>query len=256
MMAYKYPVGAARRQLQANIRTCKAIVNILVRKASYTTGRQFAVARRPPKWYGLGIFGASFGLGWLITQHLSYADLMAWLFYDQLPADDEKVRNYQAGLLQRAHELPATKDLFESGFRQVFPERGQRNVLINQTLRRPGALSIEPLFFYNPKTKTTVGIYHLGMRLTGYPFLVHGGILATVLSDLMREAVTFVTGTDYEVTEHIKISYCFPTLANQFVVVRTTRVEDHGNNVRLEAEIINQSGTRTLVRAKGSFTTG
>lgn len=91
------------------------------------------------------------------------------------------------------------------------------------------------------------------MKLTGYPFIVHGGILATIMEDLMRESVKLITQKTDEKINDLSISYKFPTLANQFVIVRTTQHETFGKNIKLTAEVMDQTGNRTLIKGRGSF---
>ncbi|AET41293.1 Fmp10p Ecym_7476 [Eremothecium cymbalariae DBVPG len=225
----------------------------LIFKRTLFAERQFVVKNPKPsrKYIGYGIFGAAFGLGWFATQHMSYSDVIASCMFDKLPADDEKVKNYQAMLLHRANNLPITKQLVENGYIQVYPET--TDILLNKTLRVPGGISIDPLYFYNPKLKSTVGVYHVGMKLTGYPFLIHGGILATLLSDIMKEAVKFTFSSNAQMMDNLDVAYKFPTFANQFVIVRTTEIEQHGKTVKLKSTILDQSGERTLVNGKGAF---
>lgn len=208
------------------------------------------------KWTNVLIFGTCFGIGWFTTQHLTLTDIMAWWFYGKLPDTDSKLIDYRDELNQRCDNLSIVKQLLSKGYVAVYkqPDADATNTLIDKTLRAPGAICIPPRIYYNPTTKDTVSVYHLGMKLTGYPFLVHGGILATVLEDTMRDSVKLVTGKSAEVTQRLKLNYSFPTLANQFVVVRRTKWEQKGkNDVEIEAELLDQSGRRPLVRGKANF---
>lgn len=137
------------------------------------------------------IFGTCFAFGWYTTQHLTLSDLMAWWLYDTLPETDSRVIDYRDELNQRCDNLPIVKQLLAKGYIAVYkqPDAKKTNTLIDKTLSVPGAICIPPRIYYNPVSKDTVSIYHLGMKLTGYPFLVHGGILATVLEDMMRDSV-------------------------------------------------------------------
>lgn len=224
-------------------------------RAYTTAGKQFVIRPRSQtnKWVKFATFGASFGLGWFLTQHMTFADIVATWRYDKVPENDEGLEKYKAQLSGRLERMSVVKQLKQCGYSEVFPPHYNQNTLINKSLSVPGGITIPPKFYYNPKSKETVGIYHLGMKLTGYPFLVHGGILATVMEDLMRESVKFAKNATAEKTKDISLSYKFPTLANQFVVVRITNVEESGKNVELQAEIMDQGGNRTLVKGRGSF---
>ncbi|SCU91881.1 LAFA_0F06436g1_1 [Lachancea sp. 'fantastica'] len=225
---------------------------------AYSTPAKKFVVRQPQKsrnWLLWATFGTSFGLGWFVTQHMTFADVVAKYMYDDVPENDEGLMKYKAQLQSRLEHLNVVKQLKQVGYTEVFSERQKTNTLIDRTLRVPGGIAISPRFFYNPETKQTVGIYHLGMKLTGYPFLVHGGVLATVMEDLMRESVTFAKGARSEKTQDLTLNYKFPTFANQFVIVRVTKVEENGKNLKLHAELMDQSGDRTLVKGTGRFST-
>lgn len=209
--------------------------------------------RKSPKWVPITIFGATFGMGWFFTQHMTFTDLMAYWRYDSLPEDAQEVKDYKLQLYNKCEKLPVVKQLGKAGYVEIFPPRRKEDLLIDRALSTPGGIAIPPRFFFNPTTKETVGIYHLGMKLTGYPFIVHGGILATIMEDLMRESVKLITQKTDEKINDLSISYKFPTLANQIVIVRTTQHETFGKNIKLTAEVMDQTGNRTLIKGRGSF---
>lgn len=219
--------------------------------------KQFSVKpqKKTSRWVPITIFGVSFLTGWYVTEHMTFTDLMAYWRYDSLPQGSQQVEKYKQELFNRSEQLPVVKQLQQAGYMEVFPDRSKEVLLIDKALSTPGGIAIPPRFFYDPLRKETVGVYHLGMKLTGYPFIVHGGILATVMEDLMRESVKFVKSKEGEITKDLSISYKFPTFANQFVVIRTTKVEEFGKNVKLNVEVTDQSGNRQLVTGRGTFST-
>lgn len=226
-----------------------------IRRVSYVTKPQFNTSGvKSRKWIPYTIFGASFISGWLVTQHMTFTDFMAYWRYDKLPQDSKEIENYKNELTTRAENLAVVKQMKQAGYIEVFPKSNKQEKLINKSLNSPGAIAIPPRFYHNPSTKDTVGVYHLGMKLTGYPFIVHGGILATVMEDLMREGVKIVKSKEGEKTKELSLSYKMPTFANQFVIVRTTNVETNGKTVTMSADIMDQSGNRQLVKGKGTFT--
>lgn len=225
---------------------------------AYSKGpSSFTVRPKPPqrRWVPWAIFGTSFITGLLLTQHMTLTDLLAFWKYDKLPQGSPEVDQYKLELTQRCENLSVVKQLKQAGFTEVFPNRRQNDLLVANTLDTPGGIAVAPRFYHNPLTKETVGIYHLGMKLTGYPFIVHGGILATVLEDLMQEAVKLTRAKPGKKTKELVLSYKMPTFANQFVVVRTTKVEEFGKNTKLHAQIMDQTGNTTLINGKGTFST-
>ncbi|AHY75738.1 AQG_2a_G0016630.mRNA.1.CDS.1 [Saccharomyces cerevisiae] len=222
---------------------------------TYTNGVVFKTASKSKRrWIPWTIFGGSFLGGWYLTQHMTFTDLLAYWRYDALPKNADEVVKYHADLNRRLNGLPIVKQLENAGFVQVIANE-EENLLVSRALNTPGGVAIPPRVYYNPSRRETVGLYHLGMKLTGYPFLIHGGILATVIEDLMKEAIRLEKGTKNinQETKNLSISYKFPTLANQFVVVRTTDLQQYGNKTKLKAELMDQSGNRTLVKANATF---
>lgn len=226
------------------------------RRVSYSINKRFisSPCKKNWKYINFGIFILTFGIGYLVSQYVSYTDLAICYLYRKLPIGDERFKNYQASLLERANNLPVTKKFIDEGYVQVFPNRKKNNILVDHILRTPGAISIEPLFFYNPKTKYTIGIYHLGMKVTSYPFIVHGGILATVIEDQMKESIKLVTNGTSPDTKGIEISYKSPTISNQFVIVKTTNIQKLDDSTIVECTLLNESGKRVLVNGKAIFT--
>lgn len=244
--------------LQPFKRICRASsTDSVSATASGAASKTFVVRPKLKKrrWVPWAIFGGSFLTGWTLTQHMTFTDFLAFWKYDKLPQGSQEVENYKSELYSRCEQLPVIKQLKKAGFREVFPDRRKQDLLVDNTLNTPGGVAIPPRFYYNPLTKETVGVYHLGMKLTGYPFLVHGGILLTIVEDLMREAVQILRSKPGKRTKDVAISYKLPTLANQFVVVRTTKVEEFGKNTKLHVDVMDQSGNRKLLSGKGTFST-
>ncbi|AQZ11059.1 FMP10 (YER182W) [Zygosaccharomyces parabailii] len=226
--------------------------------AAYKGATKTFIVRPKPKdrkWVPWAIFGGSFLTGWILTQHMTISDFLAFWKYDKLPQSSQEVENYKQELYSRCEHLPVIKQLKKAGFREVFPDRRKHDLLVDNTLNTPGGVAIAPRFYYNPTSRETVGVYHLGMKLTGYPFIVHGGILVTIVEDLMREAVQILRSKPGEKTKDLAISYKLPTLANQFVIVRTTKIEEFGKNTKLYVDVMDQSGNRKLLSGKGTFST-
>lgn len=129
--------------------------------------------------------------------------------------------------------------------------------LTNQTLRKPGGILIKPVIFHNIETDEGVTIIHAGYRLCGYPFIVHGGIIATLLNETYKRNASlskFTTSNlkdDFKV-ENLTINYKRPTFANQFLIVKTKMKESEKNDKRtivLESVLEDAKG-RVLVKSE------
>ncbi|CAK9441557.1 uncharacterized protein LODBEIA_P54250 [Lodderomyces beijingensis] len=128
--------------------------------------------------------------------------------------------------------------------------------LTNQTLAKPGGILIKPVTFHNIQTDENVTIVHAGYRLCGYPFIIHGGIIATLLNETFKRSASLNQHTlsnlkgDFMV-ENLVINYKSPTFANQFLIVKTKMkdgVSLGGKVVELESVIEDQRG-KVLVRS-------
>lgn len=131
------------------------------------------------------------------------------------------------------------------------------STLTNSTLARPGGIIIEPTIFHNPVEKCTVTIVHVGDKLCGYPFLVHGGILATLLNETFKRNVSLAgeglkLKDDFMVTT-LSISYKAPALANQFLVIKTTAVPSDRDGFLSAISTIETTNGRILVKGKANL---
>ncbi|EGW31119.1 uncharacterized protein SPAPADRAFT_63043, partial [Spathaspora passalidarum NRRL Y-27907] len=122
--------------------------------------------------------------------------------------------------------------------------------LTNHTLAKPGGILIKPVIFHNIETDEGVTIIHVGYRLCGYPFIIHGGMIATLLNETFKRNASlskFTTSNlkdDFKV-ENLTINYRAPTFANQFLVIKTRKKESPENNdktIVLESVIETKKG--------------
>lgn len=128
--------------------------------------------------------------------------------------------------------------------------------VVSKTLAKPGGFLIKPVIFHNPKTNEGVTIVHAGYKLCGYPFIIHGGILASILNESFKRNAAFCNSTsssykgDFKV-ENLTISYKYPSFANQFLIVKTKKIpleNESDKTIKLESVIESESG-KTLVKA-------
>ncbi|CAN6606079.1 hypothetical protein TRVA0_003S00980 [Trichomonascus vanleenenianus] len=127
-----------------------------------------------------------------------------------------------------------------------------KSVFTAGTLRTPGGLSVTPLVFVNEKAKSTVSIVHCGRLLTGFPMIVHGGVLSTLLDEALGRTAFLSFDQSTGVTANLKINYRAPTLAHQFLVVRTWTDDTAGNKANVRGTIETTQG-KQLVQASGLF---
>jgi hypothetical protein len=115
----------------------------------------------------------------------------------------------------------------------------------------PGAITVPPLVFTSEQDKSSITIVHCGLFLAGFPFLVHGGILGTILDEAINRTAALSLGQYPQGKANLNLSYRRPTVVNQFLIVKTETVEDDGQ-AKVSGTIETVSG-KTLVRGQGVF---
>jgi acyl-coenzyme A thioesterase PaaI-like protein len=148
------------------------------------------------------------------------------LFFSAIPARDEDAREYRAELERKLRKLAIVKNLQADGrYKEFvswhrFDKEKIGKIFTAGTLSVPGGLTLSPLVFVDPNEKKTIAVVHCGHRLVGLPMMIHGGVIGTLLDEaLARTAFLSTNGTG--VTANLKINYKRPTIAHQFLVIKT-----------------------------------
>lgn len=124
--------------------------------------------------------------------------------------------------------------------------------LLKETLSVESGIRVRPYIFIDQTTRESISFYHLGYGLSGYPFIIHGGILATLVSEVASGALSYDTaGRDAEL-ESIEITYMAPAVANRTVIVRTLMpvVDEHREVIECSVETLDH---KVLNRSLVSF---
>jgi uncharacterized protein (TIGR00369 family) len=94
------------------------------------------------------------------------------------------------------------------------------------------------------------GTFKLGAEYQGGAGFIHGGIIATVLDEVMGKVNRF-RGVR-AVTAELNVEYLKPVKVDEDLIVEGHEVEKSGRNLILAGEIRNQSG-QVLARGRGRF---
>ncbi|KAI9709941.1 MAG: hypothetical protein M1820_003019 [Bogoriella megaspora] len=126
--------------------------------------------------------------------------------------------------------------------------------------------------FWNEEIGELVTVVWFGQGLSGWPGVTHGGALATVLEESLRQVALGIDKdwtTLPEEPNTLNLSYMKPTLANNFYLVRATRSKEPvieqegmkpqkiGDHSSVSQEVDGRVETmeaKTLVKASGTFT--
>jgi acyl-coenzyme A thioesterase PaaI-like protein len=80
--------------------------------------------------------------------------------------------------------------------------------------------------FYNASTHKLVNVIYLGAATTGWPGVVHGGVIATILDETCGRVAVREFPSRTGVTARLKIDYRGMTFANGFYVIRAQAVRE------------------------------
>jgi len=112
------------------------------------------------------------------------------------------------------------------------------------------ARGMQLTFEQDDKAQRIRGTFRLGAEYQGGPGFIHGGIIATVLDEVMGKVNRF-RGVR-AVTAELNVEYLKPVLVDADLVVEGYEVEKSGRNLHLAGEIRDQSG-KVLARGRGRF---
>ncbi|KAF8959848.1 HotDog domain-containing protein [Flammula alnicola] len=153
--------------------------------------------------------------------------------------------------LKQLRERDDAKAWYETRPYQNFPEERRVNNLTAGALRGPGRLALFPLIRAKYDESESIIFLHLGRGLCGHDGIIHGGLLATLLMKLLQERLS-TTPEKVGVTAQLTLNYRAPTMADQFVVIKTHVNELKGRKVTVSGTVEDLTGT-VLVEASGTF---
>ena len=94
------------------------------------------------------------------------------------------------------------------------------------------------------------GNFRLGPEYQGGANFIHGGIIATVLDEVMGKVCRFRNAR--AVTAELTIEYLKPVPVDEDLEIEGKEIEMNGRNIHIAGEIRNQAG-QVLARARGRF---
>ncbi len=97
--------------------------------------------------------------------------------------------------------------------------------------------------FYEPEPGVVETTYTVAEHFQGYPGVVHGGILASMMDEVMGRVFMGDNPPRFMVTAELKIRYRRPVPTNQPLTLRGKAIHDHGRIARAEGTIHSADGT-------------
>jgi uncharacterized protein (TIGR00369 family) len=105
-------------------------------------------------------------------------------------------------------------------------------------------------FEQDNQKRRIVGRFVLGERYQGGGGMAHGGIIATLLDEVMGKVCRFREAR--AVTAELKVEYLKPVSVSEEIIVEGWETEEKGRNLFHSGEIRNASGV-VLARGRGRF---
>ncbi|KAF9482936.1 Thioesterase/thiol ester dehydrase-isomerase [Pholiota conissans] len=175
--------------------------------------------------------------------------------------DSPESQAYSSSLEEQLQELEALQQLrrkddarewYETRPYQDFPEERRVNNLTAGALRGPGKLALRPLIRARRDESESVVFIHLGRGLCGHDGIIHGGLLATLLDETLARTAISNLPEKVGVTATLSLNYRAPTMADQFVVIKTQIQEVKGRKATVTGRVEDLMGT-VLVEASAMF---
>lgn len=206
---------------------------------------------KPAKKYWKKISFLAFVSGAIITYNYPIYTIVEKSI--PLPKDEEETTKYNENLESKLNNLPLVNHYRND--KSFIESRGWHHLEtataglegFHGTLLTPGGIAIPPLAFHSENGDDIVFV-HVGRRLSGYPFIVHGGILGSIIDETQKANIIkefpYLT-PDTIHTKSLNVKYKFPTFVNQFIVIRSSvnKSDPNSKTYTTKADISTIGGT-------------
>jgi len=141
-------------------------------------------------------------------------------------SNKERIARRAASLsvVQKLNEDPAWAESWDA-YESLSEEHRKQHIMAG-TLRGSYGVGGYQRVWYNRATGELVSVVYFGLGTTGWPYVVHGGCLATLLDESCGRAAFKKWGGYGGVTAKLELNYRRPVLANNFYVVRVRPLQE------------------------------
>lgn len=146
-------------------------------------------------------------------------------------------------LHSQAEKLPLVKALSEDSEWENYPaytsipEESRAGRLTTGPLAGARALGGYQHVFHNSNTGEVITVVWFGGAIAGFPGVVHGGVLATVLDESLGRCAMKVLDGGTGVTANLEIGYLKPVLTNGWGIIRCLPGEE-GEGINKERGMV------------------
>jgi len=242
---------AARQQRTRSSILFSSFITTRTASSSLTGKHPIVWPRRVRNLFYAGIFG---GLGFYLGSEL--ANRMAPPLVPGTEEDVQKMKQIRDSF----ESLPVVKELRSdpAKFREweayssfSGPEKQLR--LTSGTFKGSRGLALQRIF-WNEKERKSASVVFFGPGLEGWPTLVHGGVLATILDENLGRVALWSVPARTGVTANLNVNYKRPVFSGNFYTVHVDldRERSTDRKAYVIGEIRDLSG-KVCVKATGLF---
>ncbi|KAI9933843.1 hypothetical protein ASPWEDRAFT_35784 [Aspergillus wentii DTO 134E9] len=161
-----------------------------------------------------------------------------------------RVYNFGLPIVQ---ELRNNPDYVESDVYQNYTDEEKAHRLTSGPLAGSRALALQKVF-WNEKEKKAINVVFLGPGTEGWPTIVHGGALGTVIDENLGRVAIRCFPERTGVTANLQLNYRAPVYSDQFYVFYSTIDQEKSTDRKayVSGEVRDVIG-RVCVEASGLF---
>lgn len=143
-----------------------------------------------------------------------------------LPGSDEDKLMVEY-LTKAAERLPIVKTLMEDpvwehheAYEGSTVESKHRHLMAGALAGARGIGGFQRIF-YNQATGECICVVHIGGAVAGWPGVTHGGLIASILDEVLGRAAILQLPARTGVTANLQLKYLKPVVTNDFYVIRS-----------------------------------
>jgi acyl-coenzyme A thioesterase PaaI-like protein len=207
--------------------------------SSNTTKPQRALYFSPAAWILIalasGVAGATAVL-MSTTGFITYSDKESLKIFLPMSEKQVEVEEYITNH-PLTKSLRLRPDLTESRPTLKIHESYRPSSLTSGALAGSGKIEVPPFVFADDEGKEFISILYLGDKLCGYPGMIHGGLLATLLDEGLARCSFPALPNKIAMTANLTINYRKPCPAGSFIVLKAKTVKVEGRKAWVEGHI-------------------
>ncbi|KAG2230406.1 hypothetical protein INT48_008770 [Thamnidium elegans] len=129
----------------------------------------------------------------------------------------------------------------------------KKHSLTFSALRGPGMLIVNPVLFYNKTYTELTSVLHLGKNICGHDGIIHGGLAATILDEVLAYVAFPALPNKFGFTANLNINYKRPIMSDQWVVMKAKLDKLEDRKAYVSASIQSLDGETIFTEATSLY---